>query len=276
VTLRATPSAGYRFDHWQSTDVVVTAGGTFTMPAHVVAVQAVFATVGYAITYDLAGGTGAASNPTSYSVTSDDIVLAAPTRYAYAFTGWTGTGLASPTPTVTIAHGSTGDRRYTATWAPGAPAWSASTIYLFPGTTVFSEGRLYVNVWYSWGEKPGRSSTGSWAEVGAPTVTPTGTVSAWTSSWIYLGGEKVVADGKVYVAAWYSRGEKPGSPSGSWEEQGAPVVTARGTYASWTASWIYSGGETVASGGHLWKAKYYSRNSAPSARNGAWQDLGAY
>jgi chitodextrinase len=52
------------------------------------------------------------------------------------------------------------------------------------------------------------------------------------------------------------------------------VVTSRGTFPAWTASWIYTGGETVAYQGHLWKAKYYSRGTAPSARSGAWQDLG--
>ena len=57
-----------------------------------------------------------AGNPTTYTVESDDITLTLPTREGYFFTGWTGTGLEQATATVTIEHGSTGNRQYTATW----------------------------------------------------------------------------------------------------------------------------------------------------------------
>jgi 5'-nucleotidase len=87
----------------------------------------------------------------------------------------------------------------------------------------------------------------------------------------------VAYGGKVFTALYYTRNQAPGSPSGPWEEVGAQVVTAHGTFAAWTASWVYNGGETVASNGHLWKARFYSRNSTPAASlYGAWQDLGAY
>ncbi len=72
--------------------------------------------ISYTISYDLAGGS--ASNPTHYSIESDDITLVNPTRNHYNFAGWTGTGLAEPTMSVTIEHGSTGARSYTATWTP--------------------------------------------------------------------------------------------------------------------------------------------------------------
>ena len=68
------------------------------------------------ITYDLAGGTVATPNPTTYSNLSAAITLVNPTRDGYIFTGWTGTGLTEPTMTVTIPAGSTGNRSYTATW----------------------------------------------------------------------------------------------------------------------------------------------------------------
>jgi uncharacterized repeat protein (TIGR02543 family) len=70
----------------------------------------------HTITYDLAGGTVATENPTTYTIVSGDITLTTPTREGYTFTGWTGTDLTEPTMTVTIASGSTGDRQYTATW----------------------------------------------------------------------------------------------------------------------------------------------------------------
>lgn len=63
----------------------------------------------YAITYDLAGGVNAAGNPASYTIESETITLAAPTRAGYDFTGWTPEGI--------IPAGSTGARAFTATWS---------------------------------------------------------------------------------------------------------------------------------------------------------------
>ena len=52
---------------------------------------------------------------------SDDITLVNPTRTGYTFLGWLGTGLTELTMSVTIPHGSTGDRTYTAAWSLDAP-----------------------------------------------------------------------------------------------------------------------------------------------------------
>ena len=71
----------------------------------------------YAITYDLAGGTEVADNPTGYT-TEDTITLTAPIREGYTFAGWTGTGLKEATVEVTIEPGTGGDRSYTAVWSP--------------------------------------------------------------------------------------------------------------------------------------------------------------
>ena len=70
----------------------------------------------YTITYDLAGGSVATANHTTYTIESAAITLNNPTREGYSFAGWTGTDLDAATTTVTIAHGSSGDRSYTATW----------------------------------------------------------------------------------------------------------------------------------------------------------------
>ena len=56
------------------------------------------------------------TNPTTYTVESEDITLINPSRSAQYFTGWTGTGLNEATKTVKIEKGSTGNREYTATW----------------------------------------------------------------------------------------------------------------------------------------------------------------
>ncbi len=72
----------------------------------------------YIISYNLNGGTNNASNLYDYTFNSLDIELNAPTRDGYNFTGWSGTGLTGNHLTVTIPTGSTGDRLFTANWAP--------------------------------------------------------------------------------------------------------------------------------------------------------------
>lgn len=70
----------------------------------------------YSITYDLAGGSVATENPTTYNYKTDAFTLTNPTRDGYTFAGWTGTGLDAASTSVTIAKGSTGNCEYTATW----------------------------------------------------------------------------------------------------------------------------------------------------------------
>ena len=69
----------------------------------------------YSISYALDGGS--ANNPTTYNVDTNTFTLTNPTKNAYDFTGWSGTGLTgSSNTTVTISKGSTGDRSYAAHW----------------------------------------------------------------------------------------------------------------------------------------------------------------
>ena len=70
----------------------------------------------YAISYALEGGTNAATNPATYTVTSGDIVLADPTRMGYSFSGWTTPTSSTPVKGYTIKNGSTGDLTFTANW----------------------------------------------------------------------------------------------------------------------------------------------------------------
>jgi len=71
--------------------------------------------IGYEIAYELDGGVDP-GNPASYDVESPTFSLAAPTRAGYRFTGWTGTAVTTPTQTVVVPTGSTGDRTYAARW----------------------------------------------------------------------------------------------------------------------------------------------------------------
>ena len=69
----------------------------------------------YDIRYHLDGGS-VSGNPSVYGLHSDAITLKAPTKTGYTFLGWTGSGLTTPTLSVTIESGSYGSRTYTANW----------------------------------------------------------------------------------------------------------------------------------------------------------------
>ena len=145
----------------------------------------------YSIAYDLAGGTVATPNPTTYTALSEDITLVNPTRAGYTFTGWTGTDLAEPTMTVTIPTGSTGNRAYTATWtaiaytitydlAGGTVATDNPT-----GYTVQNEAITLVNPTRE------RYTFTGWTGTGLPGLTMTVTIPAgsmgnrsYTATWI--------------------------------------------------------------------------------------------
>ena len=69
----------------------------------------------YSISYDLAGGSVATDNPTSYKFDTPSFTLTNPTRTGYFFDGWTGSNGTVPQTTVTIVN-TTGDLHFTANW----------------------------------------------------------------------------------------------------------------------------------------------------------------
>ena len=124
LTANTYTRTGYTFAGWATTadgDVVYTdqaevSNLTTTQGANV-ELFAKWTAIEYTITYNgVNGATFETANPTTYTIESAAITLNNPTREGYTFAGWTGTGLTDATTTVTIAHGSTGNREYTATW----------------------------------------------------------------------------------------------------------------------------------------------------------------
>ena len=123
LTANAFSKTGYTFAGWATSadgdkvynnqqsvnNLTSTNGGTFNLYAK-------WDVVNYTISYELDGGSVASENPTSYNIESAAITLNNPTKDGYTFAGWTGTDLGAATTSVTIAHGSTGNRSYTATW----------------------------------------------------------------------------------------------------------------------------------------------------------------
>ena len=114
----AAPTAeGYDFGGWYTTAACT--GDAYDFTSAVSASTELFAkwtAITYYLNYDLMGGTVATDNPISYTIESSAITLNNPTRDGYTFAGWTGTDITDATESVTIAHGSTGNREYIATW----------------------------------------------------------------------------------------------------------------------------------------------------------------
>ena len=69
----------------------------------------------YTIITLLEGGNAGSSEVYFYTV-EQTVTLPTPTRTGYTFLGWTGEGITTPQPNVTIPKGSTGDKTYIANW----------------------------------------------------------------------------------------------------------------------------------------------------------------
>ena len=69
----------------------------------------------YTIITLLEGGNAGSSEVYFYTV-EQTVTLPTPTRMGYTFLGWTGEGITTPQPNVTIPKGSTGDKTYIENW----------------------------------------------------------------------------------------------------------------------------------------------------------------
>ncbi|MBR5329542.1 MAG: InlB B-repeat-containing protein, partial [Firmicutes bacterium] len=116
ITLPTPTREGYTFGGWKDSEGVaaekIAAGSTGNKEF-----TATWDAIEYGITYDLADGSLAGTNPATYTV-EDGITLINPTKEGYDFAGWTGTDLDGAVMNVTIENGSIGARSYTATWTP--------------------------------------------------------------------------------------------------------------------------------------------------------------
>ena len=186
---------------------------------------------GYGVSYALNGGAGTVPADSAGLLWSDAGLVASHggfTRPLYTFEGWNteadGSGIAVDEETTFSEL--TGDPAIAsvtlyAQWEALPASWSASTVYL-PGDQVSLGDRVFVAQWWSQNQVPGENAWNAWSEVGAWQQCAVGDVQNWTQTWIYTGGEKVVHDGHVWQAQWWTRNQQPGvSPWGPWKDLGA-------------------------------------------------------
>lgn len=105
---------GYNFDSWvDNQNNKVTAETIVTKQTEI---NAKWKPEEYAISYDLNGGKlpEGKSNPTKYTIESEDITLVNPIKVGYTFSGWTGTEIDTQTTSIIIPSGSKNVRNYVA------------------------------------------------------------------------------------------------------------------------------------------------------------------
>ena len=121
ATARAVADNYYTFTKWIDDAGVAIMDNPYTVTmTKDLTLSPVFTPVSFTISYDLKGGALAdgITNPTNYTIESEDFTLNNPTKYGYDFLGWTGTDLTAPTLQVTVVKGSYDNRSYTAQWQP--------------------------------------------------------------------------------------------------------------------------------------------------------------
>ena len=118
ITFTVTPDAGYKVVEIKMNDVVMDIEDReFTMPNGNVTLNVEYVPITYSITYNLDGGENNEANPEDYTVESESITIARPTKEGFTFLGWKDEDTEVENYTHTIAKGSTGNKTYTALWS---------------------------------------------------------------------------------------------------------------------------------------------------------------
>ncbi|MFB4213161.1 5'-nucleotidase C-terminal domain-containing protein [Shouchella sp. JSM 1781072] len=93
--------------------------------------------------------------------------------------------------------------------------WKADQVYT-AGDQVAYNGEFYEAKWWTQGEHPSKSGQWDvWKKVADCYDTPEGP-QEWNSEQIYVAGDQVTVEGKLYEAKWWTQGEDPRN-SGQWD-----------------------------------------------------------
>ncbi|PAB58998.1 carbohydrate-binding protein [Anaeromicrobium sediminis] len=98
----------------------------------------------------------------------------------------------------------------------GTAQWNISQIYV-AGDRATYNGKVYEAKWWTQGDVPDKKVANPWETpwklVNGDSIAPDEKVgpgpAKWDSSQIYVGGDKVAYNGKVYEAKWWTQGDVP-------------------------------------------------------------------
>ncbi|GAF19163.1 5'-nucleotidase [Bacillus sp. JCM 19046] len=97
----------------------------------------------------------------------------------------------------------------------GPTEWNEKEIYT-AGDQVLYDGKLYEAKWWTQGENPSQSGQWDvWKEVKDDNEGSTDP-QEWNKETIYTASDRVVYDGKLYEAKWWTQGDNP-NQSGQWD-----------------------------------------------------------
>lgn len=185
ITLANPTRPAYTFVGWSGTDLSGSANKNVIIPAGSHGERSYTANwtpTNYTITYNYNGGS--ATNPTTYNIETSSFTLNNPARSGLVFAGWSGTGLSgSANKTVTITQGSTGNRSYTANWAPTTTTWNYGYTGGMQSFTVPASGTYKLEVWGAQGGSYGSAGGYGGYSIGNKAL------SAGTVLYIGVGGQ---------------------------------------------------------------------------------------
>lgn len=106
----------------------------------------------------------------------------------------------------------------------------------------------------------------------------------WDSGTAYSGGDRVIYNGYIWEAQWWTRGQEPSqgvavwdqiSPAdGSGNDSGDSSDSGDTGISAWDGSTVYTGGEQVTFDGFVWEANWWTRGDEPgSSEWGPWNQV---
>lgn len=115
------------------------------------------------------------------------------------------------------------------------------------------------------------------ADYGYPTQPAPPAYPAWNAAEVFNTGDRVVYDGRVFEAQWWTSGQAPvaSGSHGAWMEI-QYVATYDGTpIPVWTPSRVFNAGDLVSWEGQVFRASWWTRNQSPDTPWGPWQPVGS-
>lgn len=262
VTLAADPDDGYHLGGWRltPTDVVVAADGTFVQPDAPVTATAGFEANRYTISFDANGGEGAQSALEAVYDRDAPLPVVTLSREGHAFAGW--------------ARGASGevefDDRQTVrnlTAEQGGTVtlyavWKATAPEAVVAPSITGTARVGGILFATPGEWDGAGLTFAyqWRADGVA-------IDGQTGATLRVGSSLNGATISVRVTATH-----PERPDGRATSAGTRVAAL----PAWQTARVYVEGDTVLSGGKVYRALWWTKGDLPGASaKGAWAELGA-
>ena len=230
-------------------DAVNDSDDGYTAPTATLSVDTTSPTVGDDVTFDASGSTDPDGSIDSFEWTLGDGTTASGPEVTHAYDS---AGEYTATVTVTGPGGLTDSASETisvedADGGGGSeyPQWDPNATYT-SGDRVVYEGTIYEAQWWTQGDEPGSNQWGPWEEVGPANGGGDdggddggdggngddggddgngddggdggdSEYPQWDADTAYTGGDRVVYDGSVWEAQWWTQGDEPAEEKAVWE-----------------------------------------------------------